>query len=170
MLGSGFRRRQLLSKSAWQKVFVCRKVVLALAYIFFVRAFCTLGLNEKLEQRRIMSCENMPNIFLPFLKGSKSKDFYNLAFLSFFSWFFSPTERIIFWLRWWSLNTFSCWNFSRSWSTNHQNQHYQEFFSWLKTNLTKQTYSSRRTAFLNKWSEDVVWVEDPTSFWGPWTD
>ena len=53
---------------------------------------------------------------------------------------------------------------STPWSTNYQNQHYQEFFSWLKTNLTKQTYSSRRTAFLNKWSEDVVWVEDPTSF------
>ena len=98
------------------------------------------------------------------------KGLLQFSVLKFLRWFFSPTERIIFSLKWWSLNTFSCWNFSRSWSTNHQNQHYQEFFSWLKTNLTKQTCSSRRTAFLNKWSEDVVWVEDPTSFWGPWTD
>ena len=168
MLGSGFRRRQLLSKSAWQKVFVCRMVVVA--YIFFVRAFCTLGLNEKLEQRRIMSCENMPNIFLPFLKGSKSKDFYNLAFLSFFTGFSHLQKGSLFgkgdevWI-----------HFPAGTSQDHGQpitkiNTIKNFFSWLKTNLTKQTYSSRRTAFLNKWSEDVVWVEDPTSFWGPWTD
>ena len=42
---------------------------------------------------------------------------------------------------WWSLNsTFSCWNFSRSWSTNQQNQHYQDFFSYWKL-----TWQNRHT-------------------------
>ena len=71
----------------------------------------------------------------------KIKGLLQFSAIKFLRCFFAPTEGIIFWLRWWNLNTFSCWNFSRIWSTNHQNQHYQEFFffDW------KLTWQNRHT-------------------------